>query len=87
MFFHGENKHKVARMNYFSVSILCHQKKKPLAILRRLKVKLCATSDRIDSEMSDQISEFIADVEKSPGISVLGFMELNKDSATTVRHH
>ena len=36
--------------------------------------------------MSDQISEFIADVEKSPGISVLGFMELNKDSATTVSH-
>ena len=32
----------------------------------------------------EQVQDFIADVKDSPGISAMGIIELNKDSAFTV---
>ena len=60
------------------------QKKEPLAILRRLEVQLNVSLSETDSTISNQIYAFMTDVDKCPGISVLGFMDLNKESAATV---
>ena len=63
---------------------LIFQKREPLAILRRLEVQLNVSSHEPDSTISNQIYAFMTDVDKCPGISVLGFMDLNKESAATV---
>ena len=49
-----------------------------------MEVELSISSGGQNSELSRLIYAFMVDIRDSPGISVLGFMELNKEVAMTV---
>ena len=49
-----------------------------------MEVQHRASSGQKNPELSSLIYAFMVDVRDSPGISVLGFMELNKEAAMTV---